>query len=88
VGKLTKTDKVDALILAQMGAYLPLDGRPLPNALMQRLKELTCARRSAVKDKVALKTRLHKTQEPLLKRQYNANITPISSHIKVTRTPD
>jgi len=81
-GKLTKTDKVDALILAQMGAYLPLDSRPLPNAVIQRLKELTCARRSVVKDRVALKNRLHKTQEPFLKRQYQAILKRLERQIE------
>jgi len=69
-GKLAKTDKVDALMLAQMGVHLPQIRRELPTAAMQNLKELACARRSAVKDKVTLKNRLHKTQQPLLKRQY------------------
>jgi len=31
-GTFAKTDKVDALILAQMAAYLPLENRPLPTA--------------------------------------------------------
>jgi len=59
-------------MLAQIGAYLPLNSRPLPSAVMQRLKELATAKRSTVKDKVAFKNRIHKTQEPLLKRQYQA----------------
>jgi len=43
-----------------------------PSAVMQRLKELATARRNTVKDKVAFKNRIHKTQEYLLKRQYQA----------------
>jgi len=81
-GNLAKTDKADALILVQMGAYLPLDSRSLPNAVMQQLKELTCARRSAVKDRLALKNRLHKTQEPLLKRQYQAILKRLERQIE------
>jgi len=81
-GKLAKTDKVDALMLAQMGAHLPLERRELPTAAMQNLKELACARRSAVKDKVALKNRLHKTQQPLLKRQYQTMLKLIERQIE------
>jgi len=81
-GKLAKTDKVDALMLAQMGAHLPFERRELPTAAMQNLKELACARRSAVKDKVALKNRLHKTQLPLLKRQYKAMLRLIERQIE------
>jgi len=81
-GKLAKTDKVDALMLAQMGAHLPQTRRDLPTAALQNLKELACARRSAVKDKVALKNRLHKTQQPLLKRQYKAMLKLIERPIK------
>jgi len=81
-GKLAKTDKVDALMLAQMGAHLPQARRELPTAAMQNLKELACARRSAVKDKVALKNRLHKTQASLLKRQYKAMLKLIERQIE------
>ena len=44
-GKLAKTDRLDAAILARMGAMLALEARPDRSELLLELKELYVARR-------------------------------------------
>ena len=49
-GKLAKTDRLDAAILARMGALLELQARPAPSEILLELKELYVAREALVKD--------------------------------------
>ena len=56
-GKLAKTDRLDAAILARMGAMLELEARPARSELLLELKELYVAREALVKDRTAAKTR-------------------------------
>lgn len=48
LGKLAKTDKVDAEVLAQMGRILKPKARPLPSAEQIRLKDLSARRRQLI----------------------------------------
>ena len=50
-GKLAKTDRLDAAILARMGALLELEARPARSELLFELKELYVAREALVKDR-------------------------------------
>lgn len=43
-GELAKTDRIDAAILAQMGAVLDLEGRPAKTETLHDLRELGVAR--------------------------------------------
>ena len=56
-GKLAKTDRLDAAILARMGALLELEARPARSGLLFELKELYVARGALVKDRTAAKNR-------------------------------
>ena len=56
-GKLAKTDRLDAAILARMGAMLELEARPARSELLLELKELYVAREALVKDRTAAKNR-------------------------------
>ena len=56
-GKLAKTDRLDAAILARMGALLELEARPARSELLFELKELYVAREALVKDRTAAKNR-------------------------------
>lgn len=47
-GKLAKTDRCDAAMLARMGAVLALTARPLGSALLNELKELHLARAALI----------------------------------------
>jgi transposase len=54
-GRMAKTDRVDAAMLARMGAVPELE---LDKPNLHQLKELAIAPRALMKDKVAAKTRL------------------------------
>ena len=68
-GKLAKTDRLDAAILARMGAVLELQARPAPSEILLELKELYVAREALVKDRTAAKNRGKVLTLSLLKRQ-------------------
>src|SRR6202789_4580713 len=68
-GKLAKTDRLDAAILARMGAMLELEARPARSELLLELKELYVAREALVKDRTAAKNRGKALTLSLLKRQ-------------------
>jgi len=54
-GKLAKTDRLDAEMLARMGAMLELATRPARSDILLELKELRLAREALVKDRTAAK---------------------------------
>src|SRR4029077_17811888 len=84
-GRLAKTDRVDAIMLAKMGAILgPTAHEPKTEAL-HILRELITARRALMKDKVAAKTRLQTTRQTLLKNQINARLTDAAITEKVAQ---
>ena len=56
-GKPAKTDRLDAAILARMGALLELEARPARSELLFELKELYVACEALVKDRTAAKNR-------------------------------
>jgi len=68
-GKLAKTDRLDAAILARMGALLELEARPARSELLLELKELYVAREALVKDRTAARNRGKVLTLSLLKRQ-------------------
>lgn len=69
VGALAKTDRLDALLLARMGALLALEARPVRSQRLGELKELHVAREALVKDRTAAKNRAKTLTLALLKRQ-------------------
>ena len=68
-GKLAKTDRLDAALLASMGALLKLDPRPAPTGESASLKQLHLARQALIKDRTAAKNRAKNLVLTLLKRQ-------------------
>ena len=81
-GRLAKTDHVDAAMLAKMGAVLDLQRQKPKSEILNILRELITARRALMKDKVAAKTRLQTTKQPLLKKQINARLKQITAQIQ------
>jgi transposase len=69
IGKLAKTDRADAAMLARMGVALDLAARPMPNKMLSELRELNLARQALIKDRTAAKNREKILSVPLLKRQ-------------------
>ena len=55
-GKLAKTDRCDALMLARMGTALDLEPRVPASKTVEAMKELVNARDALVKDRVAAST--------------------------------
>jgi transposase len=81
-GKLAKTDRVDAAMLAKMGAVLDLNSQePKPESI-NILREFLTARRALTKDNAAAKTRAQTTIHTVLKSQIRARQKQISSQIK------
>ena len=56
-GILAKTDRIDAKVLAGMGAIPDLQGRAARTEIQCDLKELSVARQALIKDRVAAKSR-------------------------------
>ena len=80
-GKLAKTDRLDAAILARMGALLELQARPARSEVLLELKELYVAREALVKDRTAAKNRGKVLTLPLLKRQNAQRLKQINRQI-------
>jgi len=68
-GKLAKTDKADAAMLARMGLALQPETRPAPGRALNELRELHIARQALIKDRTAAKNREKSLTIALLKRQ-------------------
>ena len=85
-GRMAKTDRVDAIMLAKMGAVLELKGHQPKSETVHILRELITARRALIKDKVAAKTRLQTTTQTLLKNQINARLKQIEIQIRQVET--
>ena len=79
-GKLAKTDRLDAAILARMGALLELEARPARSELLFELKELYVAREALVKDRTAANRGKVLTLS-LLKRQNAQRLEQIDRQI-------
>jgi transposase len=62
IGRLAKTDSVDARMLARMGVVLDLAPQGIEGEDVHDLRELLTARRPCVKDQITAKTRLASEQ--------------------------
>lgn len=80
-GKLAKTDRADAALLARMGAVLDLKERALPDESLAHLKELFLARQALVRDRSAGKNRQKVLTVPLLKRQNRSRLRHIEAQL-------
>ena len=67
-GKLAKTDRMDAAMLARMGDLLEFEARPVRNPTLNDLKDLYMAREALVKYRTAAKNRAKNLALPILKR--------------------
>ena len=80
-GKLAKTDRMDAALLARMGALLQLEARPVHGELIAELKQLLIAREALVKDRTAAKNRAKTVSLAVLKRQNAERLKHIERQI-------
>ena len=80
-GKLAKTDRLDAAMLARMGSLLEIEARPVASPLLAGLKELHGARDALVRNRTRAKNRAKTLSNPLLKRQNTAQLRQIERQI-------
>ena len=81
-GRLAKTDRVDAVMLAKMGAVLVLEAQKPKSENLHELKELMTARRALIKDQTAARARLATATQSLIKRQINARLLQITEQVQ------
>src|ERR1700721_88271 len=81
-GKLAKTDRCDALMLARMGAALELEPCLPASKIAQSMKELVSARDALVKDRVAALNRKAVALDPLIKRQLAQRLRQIDRQLQ------
>lgn len=80
-GRLAKTDRVDAAMLARFGALLEPQTREPRSELLDALAELVAGRRGLVKDRTATTNRTKVQRIPLLKRQAGQRLLQIERQI-------
>ena len=81
-GELAKTDRIDAAILARMGAVLDLRGRSSKSETLHELRELSVARQALVKDRIAATNRAQIAMNPVIKRKLRARLKQIGTQLK------
>jgi len=81
-GKLVKTDRVDAAMLARMGEVLDLQPRPCVSQTIAELKELYLARAALIKDRTAAKNRAKSITLALLEKQNKKRLAEIDLKIE------
>ncbi|WP_096703048.1 transposase [Magnetospirillum sp. 15-1] len=81
VGKLAKTDRLDAILLARMGALLQLETRPAPDETIVELRQFHLAREALVKDRTAARNRAKSLSITLLRRQNAERLKHIERQI-------
>lgn len=94
-GTLAKTDRVDAAMLARMGALLELKADKPKSEMLHNLKGMETARQALIKDRTAARARLKTATFSLLRKQSNLrlrqierDITQIDAAIETTITAD
>jgi transposase len=80
-GELAKTDRIDAALLARMGAVLDLQARPARSENHHDLRELSVARQALIKDRIAAMNREQVAQNAIIRRQLKARLCQIEKQI-------
>ncbi|MGP2490856.1 IS110 family transposase [Mesorhizobium sp. PUT5] len=80
-GRLAKTDRLDAAMLARMGMLLDLEARPTRGPLLNDLKDLSMAREALVKNRTAAKNRAKNLTLPILKRHNGEQLRQIERQL-------
>ncbi|MBB5045271.1 IS110 family transposase [Shinella fusca] len=80
-GKLAKTDRADAAMLARMGAILELEVRSVRGPLLNDLKDLHMAREALIKNRTAARNRAKNLTLAILKRHNAEQLRQIERQI-------
>lgn len=81
IGQVAKTDKVDAQVLAKMGAVLDLRPSQVQSQSILDLKELMLSRRALVKDRTVVLTRLKTVMLQLVKKHMKQRLAQIERQL-------
>lgn len=82
VSQGAKTDRVDAAIMARMGAVLELEAKPVRSETMHDLKELHVARIGLNKDRTACRNRLQGARNKIVLAHLRSRLRQVESQIK------
>lgn len=85
-GRLAKTDRLDAAMLARMGALLALEARPVRSPILNDLKDLHMAREALVKNRTAAKNRAKTLTLAILKRHNAEQLRQIERQMAAIET--
>lgn len=77
-----KTDRVDAAMLARMGAVLELEAKPVRSETMHEIRELHIARRTLNKDRTACRDRLDAARNKVVLAQFRARLRQVDSQLE------
>lgn len=77
-----KTDRVDAAMLARMGAVLELDAKPVRSETMHEIRELHIARLALNKDRTACRNRLEAARNKVILAQLRARLRQVDSQLE------
>lgn len=80
-GRLSKTDRIDAAMLARFGAVMAPEVRPLKSDALAAVGELLAARRALTKERTATLNRQKNLTIALLKRQAERRLKQIAGQI-------
>jgi transposase len=80
-GRLAKTDRIDARVLAAYGEQLQPNVRPLPSPTRKQLKGLTTRRQQLQKMRTAEQNRLRRSLDELLAEQIRAHIEQLEKQL-------
>ncbi len=82
IGTQAKTDRIDAAMLARMGAMIEPEPRALPSPVLNDLKDLRLAHQALIKDRTAAKNRSKHLRLSVLKRQNTERLAQIDADLK------
>lgn len=81
IGQGAKTDRVDAALLARMGAVLSLDAKPARTDRMHEIRELHIYRIGLIKDRTACRNRLHGARNQVVLAHLRARLRQVEKQI-------
>jgi transposase len=82
IGKLAKTDRIDAMTLARYGHAFQPEPTLIISQALDEMKQLAAARNSLMKEKVAVMNRQKTAELALIKRQLAKMLTLIEAQIE------
>ncbi len=80
-GRLAKTDKIDALVLAEFGRAVRPEQRPLPSEKQRQLQQQLARRRQLVQMLTAEKNRLQQVTDRLVRKSIQAVQTTLEKQL-------